>query len=404
MKKNERNQKLVVACVTIAFLLAMFLWATQSILSPILIGGLLLYTLYGVKNQPLAGRLGIGVLFILTLWIFLHAQAVLFPFLIAFIIAYLFDPVADQLVKFHIRRTMAVFIILFITLGLMVLIGTILIPSLIEEINELIDKLDGLSNRLTVFIKEYFPKLTTFLNIESGDLQKVLMDKFPSGAQQVLSNILKGITGIGTILGRILNVVLIPILIFYFLKDYDQIREGLLQFIPKKHRSLTYFYLWRLNCIFGGYMRGQLIVCVIVGFLTGAGLAIFRIPFAILLGFLTGILNLIPFIGFYISLILTLLAAFFTDTPFVSMLKIAGVFLSIQILEAYILSPRILGSRVGLHPVAVIFSVLIFSRFLGFWGLIIGVPTAALIKFLLDESKRRRDWSEARKKKIVAHS
>lgn len=400
----EKNQKLVVAGVAVAFLLAAFLWVTQSILSPILVGGLLLYFLYGLKTYPLAGRLGVGISFILGFWIFSKAEAVLFPFIMAFIIAYLFDPVADWLEKWKIRRSLAAFFILFLNLSILILIGTILIPNLVSEINELLGKLDALSGRMANFIKNNFPKLTGFLNIESGDLQKVLMDKFPTGAQQVLSNILKGITGIGTLLGRMLNVVLIPIITFYFLKDYDRIREGLLRFVPRKHRSITYFYLWRLNCIFGGYMRGQLIVCVIVGFLTGLGLALFRIPFSVLLGFITGILNIVPFIGFYISLVITLLASFFTDTPIISMVKIGSVFLSIQIFEAYILSPKIIGSRVGLHPVAVILSVLIFSRFLGFWGLIIGVPTAALIKFLMDESKRRREWSEVHEKKIMAHS
>jgi predicted PurR-regulated permease PerM len=131
-----------------------------------------------------------------------------------------------------------------------------------------------------------------------------------------------------------------------------------------------------------------------VGLLTGSGLALLGLPFAILLGFTVGVLNLIPFVGFYISLVISLLTGFVTPEPFVAMLKIASVFLTVQALEAYVITPKIVGERVGLHPVAVIFSVLIFSRFLGFWGLIIGVPTAALIKFLINEWKRRHKWME----------
>jgi len=201
-------------------------------------------------------------------------------------------------------------------------------------------------------------------------------------------------------LGQILNVILIPILTFYFLKDFNRIQEWMLNMVPRKYRSSCYFYLWRTNRILGGYIRGQLIVCTIVGVLTGLGLAVFGIPFAILLGVMTGLLNVIPYIGLYVSLGLALLTSLFTAHPLVAALKIAGVFLVVQSLEGYVIAPKIVGERVGLHPLAVIFSVLVFSRFLGFWGLIIGVPTAALIKFLLDEAKRRQRWKEILAEKI----
>ena len=235
-----------------------------------------------------------------------------------------------------------------------------------------------------------------FFRIDPTRFQQSLLEELPARAEQVLSNILKGITGIGALLGQVLNLILIPILTFYFLKDFDRVRTWALDFIPRGHRNICHFYLWRMNRILGGYLRGQLTVCTIVGLFTGLGLTLFNLPFAILLAFMTGILNIIPYIGLYISLGLALLTTFFTASPFVSMLKIAGIFLVVQASEAYVISPKIVGERVGLHPIAVIFSILVFSRFLGFWGLIIGVPTAALIKFLIDEWRRRQKWQEIR--------
>jgi predicted PurR-regulated permease PerM len=393
-EENKNNNRMILAGVVISFLLAAFLWTTIKILSPILIGGLLLFFLFGLKEYPLAGRLRIGIILILLLWIFIRAQSVLFPFLFSFAIAYLFDPLADRLEKWGIRRSLGVAFLILLTLSVLILSGTFLIPSLSEEIQEFIKKTPALAKSIAGFIQKNLPRLVGFLNIDIKDFQQNLLEKLPATAEQILLNILKGITGVGALLGRILNIVLIPILTFYFLKDYDRIKDWILKLSPRKYRSSTYFYLWRLNRILGGYYRGQIIICIIVGFLTGTGMALFGIPFAILLGFITGLLNIIPFIGFYISLIVSLLAGFLTPSPFVGMLKIAGVFLSVQMLEAYILSPRILGRRVGLHPIAVIFSIFIFSRFLGFWGLIIGVPSAALIKFLIDESKRREKWNE----------
>jgi predicted PurR-regulated permease PerM len=283
-------------------------------------------------------------------------------------------------------------LLLIVTFGLIVVVGGILIPSLVREIQDLIRRIPTLATQISMFVSSNLPRLLTFLHVDSEQFQQSLLEKFPSGAEQVLSNLLKGISGIGTLLGRVLNIVLVPILTFYILKDYERIRDWMLGFAPKRYRSSVYFYLWRMNRILGGYLRGQIIVCTIVGVLSGAGFAIFNIPFAILLGVMVGLFNVIPFIGFYVSLAVALLAGFFTPEPIIAMIKIGGIFLVVQTLEAYVLSPKIVGESVGLHPVAVIFSILIFSRFLGFWGLIIAVPTSALIKFLIDEWKRREKW------------
>jgi len=390
MTDNRR----IIAAVAVFVLLAAFIWSTHQILSPILVGGFLLFLLAGLKEYPVARRLGLSIVLVLLVWFFIRAQGVLFPFLVSFILAYLFDPLADWLEKRYISRTLAVLFLLFLTLGLLILVGVILIPSLIIEIQDLISRIPNLANRVADTVQSNLPRLLEFFRIDSVQFQESLLETFPTRAEQILSNLLKGITGIGALLSQILNVILIPILTFYFLKDFNRIRETLLDFVPRKYRSVSIFYLWRTNRILGGYLRGQLTVCTIVGLFTGLGLAFFQLPFAILLGFLTGILNIIPYIGLYISLGLALLTGFFTPSPFISMLKIGGIFLAVQAAEAYIISPKIVGERVGLHPVAVIFSILVFSRFLGFWGLIIGVPTAALLKFLLDEWRRRQKWTE----------
>lgn len=391
----EKTEKKHVTIGVIVFLfLAAFLWATHQILYPALIGGLLLLLLLGIKEFPLTRRLIFAVVLILGIWFFVKAQGLIFPFIISFVLAYLFDPLADRMESWRIPRTLAALIILIFSIGILILVGIILIPSLINEIKDLIEGIPDLANSIFTTVQENLPKLLAFAKIDSQKLQQNVLETFPTRAEQVLMNILKGISGVSSFLGQLFNIILIPILTFYFLKDFNRIRAGLIGFIPRKYHNLVNFYQWRVNRILGGYIRGQLIVCTIVGILTGVGFAIFKIPFAVLLGFLTGLFNIIPFVGLYISLGLSLLTGFFTTTPFITMIKIACVFFTIQLLEAYIISPKIVGERVGLHPVAVIFSILVFSKFLGFWGLIIGVPTAALIKFLIDEWKRRQKWRE----------
>ena len=388
------NNYRILAVLSVFLLLAAFLWSTQEILSPVLVGAFLLFLLLGLKEYVIARRLAIGIVLILVIWFFVKVQGTIIPFLISFILAYLFNPLADWLEKRGIRRVLAVFFLLFVTVTLLVLVAMILIPNLVGEIRDLINRIYDTAPKIYAYINENLPKIQEYFKIDSEELRQNFLEKFPSTAEQVLSNLLKGITGIGALLGQVLYIILIPILTFYFLKDFDLIRHSLIDFIPRKYRNVFTFYLWRMNRILGGYLRGQLTVCTIVGIFTGLGLALFHLPFAVLLGFMTGILNIIPYIGLYISLGLALLTGFFTPSPLIAMLKIGGIFLVVQATEAYVISPKIVGERVGLHPVAVIFSILIFSRFLGFWGLIIGVPTAALIKFLLDEWSRRQKWKD----------
>lgn len=392
----------IIAGAAVFLALAAFFWTTQSILSPFLMGGCLLFLLAGLKSYAFARRLSAVVVIILFVWFFVNAKGVVFPLIVAFVLAYLFDPVVDLMEKIRIRRSLATFFLLFVTLGLIVLFGIILIPSLVVEIQELIKGVPSLGRNVFDFIQENLPRIMSFFRIDAEEFQQRLLDEFPARMQTVLSSVLSGVTGIGTFLSQIFNVVLIPVLTFYILKDFNRIRDWAMDMIPRRHKGSAYFYHWRLNRIIGGYFRGQIIVCTIVGILTGVGFALFKLPFAILIGFLTGVLNIIPVIGLYVSLMLSLLTGFLMPEVVPAMLKIAGVFIVVQILDGYVIQPKIVGERVGLHPVAVIISVLAFSRFLGFWGLIIGVPTAALLKFLIDEWKRRQDWRELMEQKAYA--
>ncbi len=388
--------------IGITLLLAMFLYATRSVLSPILIGALLVFLLSGLSQFPLANRLNTLVVLILLIWIFIHAQAVMLPFIVAFILAYLFEPIADQLVKWKFPRILATALLLILTLSLVVFFGIIIIPNLIVDLGKLVLKIPNMINQLGNFLEEHLNSFLTYINIDPEEFFQNLRDEIPNRLQQFLMNVGQSLSSVGSVLGQMFNFVLIPILTFYLLKDFHKIQSWILDLIPKKYRSVTCFYTWRMNRILGGYIRGQIIVGTIVGVLTGLGLMLFKIPFAVLLGFLAGVLNIVPYVGLYASLGIALLTGLLSPEPFASAIKIAGVFMSVNVIEAYIVAPKIVGDRVGLHPLAVIFAILFFSRFLGFWGLLIGVPTAALIKFLIDEWKRRQKWSEMLENKADA--
>lgn len=395
MTEMTEPQKHILSTIAVFLLLTALIWDTHVLLSPLLVGGLLIFLLSALKGFPYSGRLRMVVMLILLFWFVNRTQGVVVPFVTAFIFAYLLNPIVDLFEKLKIPRTLGVAVIFILISGLFVFLGLILIPDLVREVQDLIIRLPQLAEKGMDLLRKYIPKLLGFLKVDPEKLQKdILEERYPTKIEEILLKLLSSLTGMGAVFSQLLNIILIPVLTFYFLKDYNKIKEWILHFVPKQRRSAACFYLWRSNRILGGYVRGQLIVCTWVAVFTWLGLALFSIPYAILIGIVAGILNIIPFIGFYISLGFALVSSFFTASPHLAVLKILGVFFLVQGIEAYIISPKIVGDRVGLHPAVIIFSVLVFSRFLGFWGLIIAVPLAALIKFLISEWKRHQEWKD----------
>ncbi|HDQ45882.1 MAG TPA: AI-2E family transporter [bacterium] len=384
----------ILASAAVAVMLGVFFWSARSVLSPLVVGGIVLFFLFGLWENPLARRLSGVIVIVMAVWIFLIAQSVFMPLIFAFVLAYLFNPLVDKLTGLKIPRIAGVVLVLLLALGSVVLIGAILIPSMVSEIQDLLRRSENMPERFMELVETTLPRVLRVLRIDPATLKERVADQMPTSIDQVFSGIQKGVSGAGNFLGQLLNLILVPVMTFYLLKDFSRLESWFMGLIPRQQRGVAVFYLWRFNRILGGYLRAQAIVCVFVGISTGLGLALFGIQFAVLIGVVTGLLNIVPFVGFYTSLVLVILIGLISPDPVTTVLKITGVFLVVQTIESYVVSPKIVGDRVGLHPVAVIFSILIFSRFFGFWGLLIGVPTAAVIKFFIDEWKRRQKRRE----------
>lgn len=389
MNDTVKQSSLFVGVVVFT-LLAAYLYAVHQIISPILIGVLLLFVLAGLKKDPFARRLTIAVWGLLLIWVFIKAQVVFFPFIVSYILAYLLDPIADYLEKKKIPRFLASLILVILLFGVIVMLGALLIPTLVQEIQNLINSLPQVVESIQTKILKSLPKVLQLLRIEETQFKQNWTDTVPKGLQQVFNNLLKGLLGITSFLGQLINLIIIPVLTFYILKDFNKIRQWFLYLFSKRRRPRASYYLWRVNRIVGGYLRAQVLVCIFVGILTGLLLMVARIQFAVLLGVLTGLLNFIPYIGLYVSLALSCFVAFLNPNPWWSIFYVALIFGFVQGIEGAIIQPKIVGDRVGLHPVAVMFSVLFFARFFGFWGLLIGVPTAAVVMFFIHEWKRKQ--------------
>lgn len=203
---------------------------------------------------------------------------------------------------------------------------------------------------------------------------------------------------ITSFLTQVFYIILIPFLTFYFLTDFPKIGNRFLKLFPRRMRDRVADYLSRSDELIGHYLRGALIVAVLQGIIVSALFSAIGMKYSLLLGLLACIFDLVPYFGLIAIMVLSAIVATFSDPPVLLKLALAvGSIGFLHIIEVVLLSPKIVGSKVGLHPLIIILSLLLFMYFLGIVGLLIAVPTTALIILFV------RDW-EARKRGFIPHS
>jgi predicted PurR-regulated permease PerM len=304
--------------------------------------------------------------------------AILFPFVLAILIAYILNPIVVFLISRGIKRAAAVSLIYFILIGSIIVALIYIIPVLLLELNKLIETIPFYTKEAQHFVNELKKNYRNTLPTGVQDI----IDRNINRIEKILLNTLQNIMNI--IMGwfsGLFSFILGPILGFYILKDLDDIKKSIAMYLPASHRERILHWLKSIDTAMGRYIRSQLIVSFIIGMLTAAALYILRVDFALLIGVLAGITNIIPYFGPFIGALPAVAIALLRYPE-----KIPWVIFSIiiiQQIESGIISPHIVGEHVGLHPITVIFSLLVGGTFFGIWGLVFAVPAAALVKLLL---------------------
>ena len=390
----------------------------------VLVVGFFLFSLWGVLNpfylfwllvallHPFRGRHGYSLLlgsatFLLLLWILSVTGSVLAPFVLAFVLAYILDPVVDR-VSAHPRvsRSLAIVFIL----GPVLIGGAALVvfgvPVLATQLSELIESVPALVDRLEGWARALSPETlgidipfvdegVLLAQIQAVDSQAV-MDFLEARRDEIGSRAWSAVLGLGRGLGTLLTVlgyvILTPVLMFYLLRDYDLIIERLGELIPVQHRDDAADFLGEYDRLLSQYLRGQVSVAAIVGAITWLGLLVLGFPYSFLLGVIVAVLGVVPYLGLALSLIPAIAIALVSGNVAWSLGKVAIVFGLAQGLEGTVISPRIVGESVGLHPVWIVLALSLGGSLFGFVGLLIGVPLAVGVKLavvrLLDRYKR----------------
>jgi len=375
----------------------LFLLSLRDLLSPFLLFWILVALLLPFRRTP-GHTLLIVVSTLLTIfWLLATTGFVFAPFVLALVLAYVLDPVVNRAQKLGISRATAIALLVIPVLGGGVAALVVGVPALAEQTTEVVrrfpelartvaDRLEGFRAR---FLQVDLPfvdegALTDRLrNLSSQDVVAFLDDRREMLARELWSGVLglgRGLASAATILGY---AVLTPVLTFYLLRDYDRLVARVGELVPERRRKAVFSFAAEYDDLLSRYLRGQVTVALLVGLITGVGLWILRFPYAGLIGALVAVFGVVPYLGLVLSLVPAVTVAFLTGDVAGSLLKVAGVYGVAQGLESAVISPRIVGGSVGLHPVWVVLALAVGGFFFGFVGLLIAVPVAVGVKLLV---------------------
>ena len=305
---------------------------------------------------------------------------VLSPFFTAFIIAYLLEPITRKFSSYGISRNLASLI--------SILVGTIILSGIISLVVPIIDnEIDNLKLRLPSMISNGFlyiePIFSNYLNIQLDSVENIReqilewLRKYSGTASKNFFSML--ISGTNLFFNIIGWMVLLPVVIFYLLKDWNKVFPNILEIIPKKNRDVTKNTLIEANDTLKNYLNGQALVITCMSIYYTSLLLIAGYESWFSLGLLSGILVFLPYVGFAFSVILVLLSGLLELGPLYSLISVLLIYGLGQVIEGFFLTPKLVGDKIGLHPLAVIFSLMFFGTLFGFLGLLVALPIASIL-------------------------
>ncbi len=305
---------------------------------------------------------------------------VLAPFLAAGILAFIFDPMVSRLERQGLSRSLGTLLAVVTLLLAIVLLLLIVLPLFYKEISQLVAQLPGLADQLkTRTVPWINESLGITLNLDAATFRQFVTDNFSDAsgvARKVFSSL--GIGGLA-LAGFLVNLLLIPVVLFYVLRDWNLLIAAVDGMVPRRLQPTVQTVASEINVILSEFLRGQISVMLIMAFFYVAGLWLAGLEFALPVGLITGLLVFIPYVGAGTGLLLGTVAAFMQFPTFAGVFAVWGVFAVGQLLEGFLVTPWLVGDRIGLHPVAVIFALLAFGQLFGFFGVLLALPASAAI-------------------------
>lgn len=329
-------------------------------------------------------------------WLLYLLAPILMPFAIAAILAYLGDPLVDRLELYRFRqfqpsRTASVIVVF---LGIVFGIGAILliiIPTIEYQIGVFINKLPAyfrwLNQTVIPTLQQYFGQGIRPVNTEQ--LIQLIRNYWQDGAM-LTGTLIKSVSHSGAvILGWLMNLLLIPVITFYLLRDWDDLVAKIHDLFPRRIAADVGSLASEADEVLGAFLRGQFYVMLALGLIYSLGLLFIGLDLALLIGMLAGLISFVPYMGAFVGITLACIAALLQFHDAIHVLSVLAVFTVGQMLESMWLTPWLVGNKIGLHPVAVIFAVLAGGQLFGFLGILLALPLASVIMVLLRHVHRQ---------------
>jgi predicted PurR-regulated permease PerM len=329
---------------------------------------------------PMQQKFLIGTLLLFVVSIY-FLRIIYIPIFIAYFLAFLLNPLVHWMERRGFGRVGPIFLILTLVFVLISAFALMMVPKVVVQLQQLFQRLpllmDFLSERVGPISLQYlgYDVFTQWKEV----LPTVISESAVYPAMNLLETVLSGTM---RALGTMLVVLMIPILTFYILKDYYLLNEKLLRVVPRRYLSDVQEVFRRLSIVLGGLIRGQFLVCAILAAYYSAALSAVGVEMALLLGILSGVMNLVPFVGPLASLALTLFLAILGGAQLTQGMAILGVYLVANLVDNTVLTPRIVGKQMGISPLAVILALLAGGELLGFLGILLALPMMAMVKVL----------------------
>ncbi len=328
------------------------------------------------------GILGLLALFLLLLvkpillFVYSFGKAVLGPFILAMIVSYILNPIVSLLSDRRVPRAIAVLLIYAVFLAAITVILMHAIPLLIRQLNELNDHMP----ELTLRAQQYYDQMSNHSLIPEG-LRQGIRHSLMQLEQRASTALLEFVNNLGAMLGAVFIVFIIPFLAFYILKDLDVFERTVITYVPRSHRQGVIRLLKEIDEALGSYIRGQVIVCLLVGLLAYIGYWAIGLPYPLLLAGIVAIFNIIPYVGPFFGAAPALIMA--ATISWKMVLLVLVINLICQVLEGNVISPQVVGRTLHMHPLFIIFALLVGGEAAGIPGMIIAVPIFAALKVIL---------------------
>lgn len=341
------------------------------------------------KKRPWMPWLAGFLLLTFLIVFFKSLGPILTPFITAAVLAYILDPLVDKLRRFRIGRARgSLWVMLF---ALIVLTGLLLVivPMLIDQTHSIVKRIpamaDWIQNKLLPWYNQRFgghvaineKTVTTWLRANATTIQIYL--------ENMMLIMMHQGTAIAVGIG---NLLLLPLILYYFLRDWPTWKFSVRELVPRRYLETYSRITTQMDSVLGEFLRGQLLVMVIMGLVYGLGLMAVGLDSGFAIGMVSGILVFIPYLGAFTGLLLATVAAVLQFQNWNDILIVWAVFGAGQLLESFFVTPQIVGDKIGLSPFWVIFALLAFGQLMGFVGMLIGLPLAAVCLVLYQEGKR----------------